>query len=120
MSTTLLDAITLDSNNIDSSTSCKAIPTPSHLHKTTTMLHTKPHYRKWNPIDFVYIDGSRVKGNTIIGAGVIDMKANTTTHVEVKSQSERLTINIAGLAAIILALRQENTKNYFKIPINSS
>jgi ribonuclease HI len=37
------------------------------------------------------------------------------THIEVKSQNERHTINIAELAAITTALITENTKGHLKI-----
>jgi hypothetical protein len=107
--TTLLDTNTTYACNIDITTSYADIPTPLQPHYTTTILNTKPHNRKWNPKDFVYTDGSQVKGNNTLGAGVVNPRTGHVTHVEIKSQNEKHTINRAELAAITTALRTENT-----------
>ena len=122
MQTTLIDTTKLDTTNIDSSTFYKDIPTPIQTHQTTTILYTKPaHNRKWNrPKDFVYTDGSQVKGNNILRAGVVNPRTQTITHIDIKSQKERHAINKAELAAITVALRQENTKGHIKILTESS
>ncbi len=54
--TTLIDINKPYANITNSTTSYKDIPTPVQLEKTTTILHTKPHNRKWNPKNFVYTD----------------------------------------------------------------
>jgi ribonuclease HI len=71
------------------------------------------------PRDFVYTDGSLVKGYPTLGTGVVNPRTNTTTHVDIKSQPERHTIR-AELAAIIVALKQENTKHHISILTDSS
>ena len=118
--TTLIDTTPLDACNIDSSTSYKDIPTPIQTHQTTTILYTKPHNRKWNPKEFVYTDGPQVKGNNALGAGMFNPRTQTITHIDIKSQKERHKINIAELAAITVALRQENAEDHLKIRTYSS
>ena len=118
--TTLIDTNTIDALDIDNNTSYKDIPTPIQTHHTTTILNTKPHNRKWNPTDFVYTDGSQVKGNNTLGAGVVNPQKYHVAHIEIKSQKERHTINRAELAAITTALRMENTEEHLKILTNSS
>ena len=54
----------------------------------------------------MYTNGSQVTGNPILGASVVDPKHNIITHIEIKSQPERYTINRAELAAITSALDQ--------------
>ena len=63
-----------------------------------------PHHRRWDPDAHIHIDGSTIPGNPILGAAVADPINSTTTHISVKSQEERHTINIAELAAITVAL----------------
>jgi len=114
--TTIINTTPLDASIIDSSTSYKDTPTSIQTHQTTTILHTKAHNRKWNPKDFVYTDGSQVKGNNTLGAGVINPRTHTTTHIDIiQSQKERHTINRAKLTAITVALKQENAKDHLKI-----
>jgi hypothetical protein len=72
----------------------------------------------WNPKDFVYTDGSQVKGNATLGAGMVNPRTHTITHLDVKSQPERHTINLAEQAAITVALTQENTEGHLKILTN--
>jgi ribonuclease HI len=84
------------------------------------ILHTKPHNRKWNPKNFVYTDGSQVKGNNTLGAGVVNPRKEHITKVEIKSQKERHTIDRAELAAITTALRTENTEEHLYILTDSS
>ena len=61
-----------------------------------------------------------VKGNPTLGAGVVNPKTNTITHIDIKSQPERHTINRAELAAIVVALQQENTEQHINILTDSS
>jgi hypothetical protein len=56
----------LDATNIDSNMTYKDIPTPIQTHQTTKILNNQPHNKKWNPKDFVYTDGSQVKGNNTL------------------------------------------------------
>jgi ribonuclease HI len=55
-------------------------------------------------MDFIYTKGSQITGNPTLGTSIVDPKHNTITHIEIKSQPERHTINIAELAAITTAL----------------
>ena len=66
--------------------------------------HIRPFYAAWNPKEYIYTDGSLVTGNPILGASIVNPKTQTTTHIEIKSQPERHTINRAELAVITLAL----------------
>ncbi len=81
-------------------------PYPPHpltpTHKDTTPI--RHFHAAWTPTDFIYTDGSQITSNPTRGASVVDPKHNTTTHIEIKSQPERHTINIAELAAITTAL----------------
>ena len=110
----------MDATNIDCSKSYTNTPTPTHPRPNTTILQTKMHNRSWNPRDFIYTDGSQVKRNPTPGAGVINPRSNTITHIDTKSQPKRHTINRAELAAIALALRQVNTKDHKSILTDSS
>jgi hypothetical protein len=111
---------TLDVTSIDINTSYKDIPTPIQTRQTTTILNTKPHNKKWNPKDFAHTDGSQVKGNDTLGAGVVNPRTQHVTHIDIKSLKERHTINIAELAVITLALRRKNTESHLKILTDSS
>jgi ribonuclease HI len=73
-----------------------------------------------DPRDFVYTDGSQVKGNPTLGAGVVNPRRNSITHIDIKSQPEQNTINRADLAAIAVALKQENTEDHMSILTDSS
>jgi len=53
-----------------------------------------------------YTDGSLVTGNPILGASIVNPSTQTTTHIEIKSQPGRHTINRAELA--LEASKQEN------------
>jgi ribonuclease HI len=75
-------------------------PTPSHI-DTTPIRHF---HATWTPTGFIYTDGSQITGNPTLVASVVDPKHNTITHIEIKSQPERHTINRAELAAIATAL----------------
>ncbi len=46
---------------------------------------------------------------------MVNPRTNSITHIDIKSQPERHTINIAELAAIAVALEQENTEDYMSI-----
>ena len=47
-------------------------------------------------------------------------RTHIITHIDIKSQSERHTINRAELAAIAVALKQENTEDHMSILTDSS
>ena len=117
--TTLIDTTILDAY-IDISTSYKDTPTPIQTHQTTTILYTKPHNIKWNPKDFVYTNGSQVNGKTTLGAGVVNPRTHTITHIDIKSEKERQTINKAEQAIITATLKQENTKGHLRILTDNS
>ncbi len=108
--TTRLDATNIDNNKSHTNTPAPTLPRPN-----TTILQTNTHNRRWNPRDFVYTDGSQVKGNPKLGAGVVNPRINSITHIYVKSQQERHTITRAELAAISVALKQENTEDHMSI-----
>ena len=63
------------------------------------------HFR--NPITKC-IDGSQNAGNSTLGASIVNPHTQTTTHIEIKSQLERHTLNMAELSAIIAALHLDN------------
>jgi ribonuclease HI len=56
----------------------------------------------------------------MLGAGVVNLRTNSITHINIKSQPERHTIDRAELAAIAMALKQENTKDHMSILTDSS
>jgi hypothetical protein len=60
--TTQIDNTKPDANDIDCNTSYKDTPILVHLHTTTSILQIDPRNRNRNPRDFVYKDGSLVKG----------------------------------------------------------
>ena len=64
----------------------------------------------WHPKDFVYTDGSQVTGNPTLGASIVNPTTYTTTHIEIKSRSERPTIIRVELTVITLAL-EANREN---------
>ncbi len=51
---------------------------------------------------------------------MVNPRTQNVTHIDIKSQKERHTINIVELAAIILALKRENAEGYLKILTDSS
>ena len=58
-------------------------PYPPHP-PSPTLIDTTPirHFRtSWTPTDFIYTDGSQIKGSPKLGASVVDPKHNTTTHI---------------------------------------
>jgi hypothetical protein len=64
--------------------------------------------------------GSQTKGNPTLIAGVVIPRTSTITLIDIKSQTERHTINRAELAAITEALKQENTEDHLSILTNIS
>ena len=46
---------------------------------------------------------------------MVNPRAQTITHIDIKAQKERHMINRAKLAALSVALIQENTKSHLKI-----
>jgi ribonuclease HI len=51
---------------------------------------------------------------------VVNPKTNSITHINIKSQAERHTINRVELAAIAVALKQENTTDHMSILTDDS
>lgn len=94
-----------DSPHLDSSQAYKdtypSMPMSPH---TTNLLSIRKYYAAWDPSDFIYTDGSHITGNPVLGASVIYPRTHTITHIEIKSQEERHTINRAELAAVTIAL----------------
>ena len=74
----------------------------------------------WNPRDLLYTDGSHKTGNPPQSASVANPITRTTTHVEVKSQPERHTINRAKLEAITLSLELYHDSPQLRILIDSA
>ena len=82
--------------------------------------HIRPFHAAWNPKEYIYTDGSLVTGNPILGASIVNPKTQTTTHIEIKSQPERHTINRAELAAITLALKANKNNHTLSILTDSA
>ena len=61
-----------------------------------------------------------MKGNPTIGARVTNPNTLITIHIDIESQPKRHTVNRAELAAIAIALRQDNTDNHLSILTNNS
>jgi ribonuclease HI len=74
----------------------------------------------WNPKEYIYTDGSLVTVNPILEASKVNPRTQTTTHIEIKSQLERHTINRAELAAIALALEANNHDHTLSILTNGA
>jgi hypothetical protein len=55
----------------------------------------------------------------MLGAGVVNPRINTITHIDIKLQPDRHTIKRAELAAIAVALKQENTEDHMSILADS-
>ena len=51
---------------------------------------------------------------------MVNPRINSITHIDIKSQPERHTINRVELAAIAVALKQENIKDHMSIPTDNS
>jgi ribonuclease HI len=51
---------------------------------------------------------------------MVNPRTNSITHIDIKSQPERHTIIRAELAAIAVALKQENTEDHMSILMDSS
>jgi len=97
-------------------------PYPSITSRPHTKEHlqTRPYQAVWNPTDFVYTDGSLVTRNPTLEASIVNPKTHTTTHIEIKSQPERHTINRTELAAITLALEANKHENTLSILTDSA
>ena len=80
----MINTTRLDSTNIDCSKSYTNNPTPTQARPNTTILQTKQHNQRWNPRDIVYTDGSQVKGNPTLRAGVVNPRTNSITHIDIK------------------------------------
>ena len=94
-----------DPQHIDNSQSY-TYPYPETPTRTchNTIYPIGPFQAAWNPNNYIYTDGSQKRGNPTLGASIVNPSANTTTHIDVKSQPERHTINRAELTAITLTL----------------
>ena len=55
-----------------------------------------------------------------MGASIVNPKTQTTTHIEIKSQPERHTINKAELAAITVALDLHKDSSQIQILTDSA
>ena len=69
-----------------------------------TIYPIRPFQAAWNPNNYIYTDGSQKRGNPTLGASIVNPSTNTTTHINVKSQTERHIINRVDLTAITLTL----------------
>jgi ribonuclease HI len=68
----------------------------------------------------LYTDGSLVTGNPTPGAYIVNPVTHTTTHIEIKSQPQRHTINRAELAAITLSLEANKLDHTLSILTDSA
>ena len=66
------------------------------------------------------MNGSLVTCNPILRASIVNPRTQTTTHIEIKSQPERHTINRAELAAITLALEANKHDHTLSILTDSA
>ncbi len=82
--------------------------------------HIRPYRAAWNQKNYIYTDGSLVTGNPILGASIVNPRTQATTHIEIKSQPERHTINRAELAAITLALEANKNEHTLSILTDSA
>jgi ribonuclease HI len=82
--------------------------------------HIRPYRATWNPKEYIYTDGSLVTGNPTLGASIVNPRTQTTTHIDIKSQPERHTINRAELAAITLALEANKNDHTLSILTDSA
>jgi ribonuclease HI len=110
-----------DSTQLDSSLAYKD-PYPSIPSRTYPIdpPHIRPYHAAWNPKDFIYTDGSLITCNPTLGASIVNPKTHTTTHIEIKSQPERQTINRAELAAITMALEANQLNHNLSIFTDSA
>ena len=74
---------------------------------TTLVYRVIPFRAAWRPKDSIYTNGSQITGNLTLGASIVEPTTHTTTHIEIKSQSERHIINRAELSMITLSLRSK-------------
>ncbi len=61
-----------------------------------------------------------VTSNPILGASITNPRTHSTTHIEIKSQPERHTINRAELAAITIALEANKHDHTLSIVTDSA
>ena len=77
--------------------------------------------RAWDPDSFLYTDGSKKQGNPVLGAAVISPRhTKHTTRIKVTSDPIRHTINRAELAAIAVAIAENQTAPTLSILTDSS
>jgi hypothetical protein len=79
-----------------------------------------PYHAACDPTDFIYTDGSLVTGNPTLGASIVNPTSHTTTHMEIKSQPERHTINRPELVAITLAMEANKFDHTLSILTDSA
>jgi ribonuclease HI len=80
----------------------------------------RPFQAAWNLNNYIYTDGSQKTGNLTLGAAIVNTATHTTTHIDVKSQPERQTINRAELTAITLTLEIYHDSPQLRILIDSA
>jgi ribonuclease HI len=80
----------------------------------------RPYLAAWNRKAYIYTGGSLVTGNPTLGASIVNPSTQNTTHIEIKSQPERHTINRAELVAITLALQANKHEHTLSILTNSA
>ena len=78
-------------------------PLPPPRERPPLIIH--PHHPIWDNTKFIYTDGSKISGKPTLGGAVV-FPEDRTIRIEIKSQSERHTINRAELASIMVALRE--------------
>jgi ribonuclease HI len=92
---------------------------PTHLH-TTLACRISSFHAAWRLKYSIYTDGSQITVKPTLGASIVDPATHTTTRMEIKSQSERHTINRAVLMAITLALEVNKENPTLSISIDSA
>jgi ribonuclease HI len=76
--------------------------TPPRNHYNTRY-PIRPFQAAWNSNNYIYTDGKKT-GNPKLGAAIVNPATHTTTHIDVRSQPERHTINRAELTTITLTI----------------
>ena len=95
-----------DPQHIDNSQSyTDPYPEPITRTRHITRYPIGPFRAAWNPNDYIYTDSSQKTGNPTLGASIVNPFTHTTTHIDVKSQPERHTINRAELTTNTITLR---------------
>ena len=94
-----------DPTHLDNSQTYKdPYPSIPSMPYTNDPPYIHPYHAAWNPTDFIYTYGSPVTSSPTLAASIVNPRTHTTTHIKIKSQPERHTINRTELAAITIAL----------------